>query len=83
MLSSHLPFVLSSHFQRDFHTKVSQHFLLTKHAAQTIVFHDFLQFFHFVFRRSHVQILARRLAILTEVFSGFPRTIQANAGLVF
>jgi hypothetical protein len=31
---------------------------------------------------SQVQILAQRLAILAEVFLGFPQSLQAHAGIV-
>jgi hypothetical protein len=36
----------------------------------------------FVFRRSRFQISTRIPAILTDVFSGFPESLQANAGVV-
>jgi hypothetical protein len=35
-----------------------------------------------VFGRARVQILARRTAILTEGFRGFPQPLQANVGIV-
>jgi hypothetical protein len=36
----------------------------------------------FVFRRSRVQISAQGLAILTEVFRGFPQSLQENSRIV-
>jgi hypothetical protein len=35
----------------------------------------------FIFGRSQVQMLARRPAVMTEVFHGFPQSLQADAGI--
>jgi hypothetical protein len=43
---------------------------------------QYVIFIRFVFWRSMVQILARRLAILTDSLPGFPQPLQANAGIV-
>jgi hypothetical protein len=40
------------------------------------------QYTCFVFGRSRVQISSRRPAILTEVFRGFPQSLDANSGIV-
>jgi hypothetical protein len=43
--------------------------------------HRKLSHSHFVFGRSRAWILARRPAILTEIFHGFLQSLQANAGI--